>query len=212
MPVDYGGLTYKEIRAQVHTAVLDVYPDRVDDDLVKLWVQQGHLEVDRRLRWTRGKETFDTAVDDLSYSRETYWREIVAMVYDGEKVLEEIDFEDYLRRYDKSQSTGTPDYWATWDEELFLYPTPSAVKTITVYMVLPPRVLENDTDSPALNVELHWLIVDYALAKAYFHLQDTNTANNYYAKFERDIGAWEDNVESHRNRNIAVAPVWPAHA
>ena len=214
MPVDYAGLTYKEIRAQVHAVVLDVYPDRIDDDLVKLWVQQGHLEIDRRLRWTRTTDTITTTAADRDYAREAQWREIVAVTYDSDdyKIIQEIDFEDYLRRYAESQVAGTPGYWATWGEFLYFYPTPDTTSdTITLYLVVPPVAMALDADVPSFNVELHWLIVDYALAKAYFHLQDINTANNYYSKFYRDLSEWEDSIEGHRNRNISVAPTWPAH-
>lgn len=208
----YGGLNYGQLRSQVHLTVLDVYPDRIDDALVKKWVKQGHLEIDTRLRWTRGTDTFDTVNGTVSYTPTTTNRNIVAVVYDSTEVLEEIDFQHYLRKYSDSQATSDPDHYAMWGGTMYLYPTPDDAKTVTLYVIELPTELSADGDIPTIPPELHWLIVDFALSKAYFHLQDINSATNYYAKFERDLAAWEDNVESYRNRQVAVADIWPGHA
>jgi len=202
------GLTLAQMKSQVITALLDVYPDRMTDSLVEKWVEQGALTLDAALKWTRDIAEITTVAETAEYALESSSRNIVAVVYDDDGVLEHQEFGEHLSRIDGGGASGTPAYWSIWGGYIYLYPVPSASDiTVSAYILKAPAPLAGDDVKPALPCELHTLIVDYAMFRAYTHLSDTRSATIYYGLFKDGIASFRADVSAHRTGRTHMVDV-----
>jgi len=205
-------MTFGDLKSYVEMALLDVYPDRLNPDLVADWVQQAYVEVDTALRWSRDKEEDNSVIGQANYAIPTTTRVIVFATYlaTGETkatLLKQISIEEWHRL---DEADGTPTSWARWGDEIYLYPTPDVnAETITLFVSETPTALATDVSIPVIPAETHGLIRDYALMEAYAHLGDTMSMRIYQDKFERGVAKFIGDVSEYRSNRIRVSDVEP---
>lgn len=82
-------------------------------------------------------------------------------------------------------STGTPDFYATWNRTLYLRPVPAtAALTIKIFSINEPQVM---TTSSALEVPslFHMDIVDYVVSQMAYKDENTRVGQLYEGRWER---------------------------
>lgn len=197
--IPYEGMTFGQLKSQVALTLLDVYPDRLTPELVEGFVQNAHLETDMEIKFTRDEEHIDSVGGQYEYTMSWDRRNIVLVTYgDSASVLEQINFEEMLK-LKQVASVGVPQKWAVWGARLILYPAPGADDTdICLWIVRVPAPLICDGDIPTLPAELHQSLVDYALARAYIHLGDSLTADEYLGLWRVGMNRWASDVKEWR--------------
>lgn len=91
--------------------------------------------------------------------------------YDGEKLFPvEIDDDP---KTSTTEVTGTPATYSIWNNEIILYPTPSATgDTIQIYTYNEPQTITSGSTTLSVSSEYHMPIVDLALS--IFYAKDGN--------------------------------------
>lgn len=96
----------------------------------------------------------------------------------GEKILREIDWNEFLYRYELERGKGLPQVFAIApDNSFWFYPAPDAAYSVTIDYFRKPIILVNDADVPQIPEEHHDCIVQKALM--------------YYANFEEDQALYQ---------------------
>lgn len=166
-------------------------------DIVR-WVNDAQIEICKADRLLQVTATINTAAGTASYllsSLPTVILDLQTVSYDG-RVLRGISKEEadaiLADRNAPGVGTGTPSVFWAWANSIFLYPTPSAVKVLSIDYTRVPTAVAAGGDTPELPVRWHTRIVDYCLAQAY--LLDDNQA-----AYERAISRFSARVAEERD-------------
>lgn len=196
------GYTFGNMKSQVARILLDVFNDRFDNDLIEGWIRQAHIQTDTEIKWTRDELEITTEVAKESYYTIASQRNIICITDANEKVFPYTQFSEFMELDRESQ--GTPSTWTVWGERIMFNPVPSSIQTYTVWAVRVPAPLVCDGDIPSLPAELHQAIVDYALHRAYVHLEDMIAAQVYYDKWAKDVRIFGSDAAKYRGRHTHV--------
>jgi hypothetical protein len=202
----FDGYTFLDIRTAVYSVIQQQYGTAaVGPDQVKLWVRAANVEVDARLRWSKGIMNLVSVADQRNYRLWEAPLEVLEVMYDGAQVSP-IDWNEYLRYYTSDNGVGNPVRWTRWADDIYLHPTPEDTgKTIQVYMRQAPPLLNQDTDLPAVPPEFHRAIVDCALAMAFGDIKDGQQAAAYYLQKYQAEMQMAGQIQQHRgNLRIQV--------
>lgn len=204
----YEGLSFGEMKSQISMALLDVYSDRLHEELIAKFIQQGHLETDMYVKWTRDEEHLVSVTGQHEYNMHGSRRNIVVVTCgDDGRIVEEVEFEKMLALM-QSPSSGSVAHWATWGNKIFFHPAPAANDIdLCLWIVRAPIPLVCDGDIPDLPAELHQAIVDYGLSRAYIHLEDTLTADEYQELWQTALDRWTADVKEYRSGRVRVQDV-----
>lgn len=102
--------------------------------------------------------------------------------------------------------SGSPTAYALYGTNLILYPTPNAEADLTLRYRSRPAPMVNDDDVSMVPGELAYLLVTYALSRAYRKEDDFQAASFYWQEWERDLRdmrASSQTRESSRVRRIS---------
>ena len=105
--------------------------------------------------------------------------------YDGKKIKPTT-----LEADPKSSTTeteGTPGAYSIWNNTLYLYPTPDAVKTVKIFHYNEPAEVTTASTSMSVSSRYHTDIIDLVLSIMYAKDQNTNMST-----YHRNL--WESNV------------------
>lgn len=193
-----------DIRQQVWD-VLEVDAEDLPPALIDASVDEGYERLmARSLRWPwlqgQWELPFDpgTQTVDLGSTGEVI-REVAAMRV-GASALVEMDEIDAANRF---TSEGVPTAYSRWGDSLSLWPTPSEGGQLVVRGWRRHRPFEPLTGwEPDLPVELHSLLVDWALGNEYQRQEDLEMMQSYRVK-------WEDQVTHLKDRVLARMPATP---
>jgi len=108
-------------------------------------------------------------------------------------------------KHDAAEATGDAYYWSWWANELCLYPTPDEDDVpITLYCLLTPSPLVDDTAIPSLPPHLHDLIVLHALSTGYRYMGDIERADATYAQYQGRVMAAKFMLASYNGRETTA--------
>lgn len=97
--------------------------------------------------------TFVTVADQKSYGTADGISTAVAGIEVAQVTVNSVNFELYKKTYDfvtlvnTDDFTGYPEYWAYYDEKMYLYPTPDASYTVSISYITKYPTLTADGDS-----------------------------------------------------------------
>lgn len=86
-----------------------------------------------------------------------------------------------------TEVTGTPGAYGIWNNTIYLYPTPSSIKTVKIFHYSVPTALTTASTSLSVPVRYHTDIIDMVLSVMYAKDQNTGMAT-----YHRNL--WESNV------------------
>lgn len=134
--------------------------------------------------------TTSTVIGTRIYSLPSLFIAVKRLEYGGQKLKKVDDRDiDVLSLNGANISTsGTPEYYWVWNDQLYLYPTPDAVGTLTVYGYKEAVLLTTASTTLSVPTRCHYKIVDYVAA--HIALKDENTS-----MYDRYMQKWDDGVK-----------------
>jgi hypothetical protein len=108
--------------------------------------------------------------------------------YNGLK-LQPIDFreDDALTFQDATSTlTGLPQYYAIWNKQIYLRPTPDAVQTLTIYAYKEPTLLTTASTTMSAPTICHPAIINYGASFMAMKDQNLNMFDRYQQLWESD--------------------------
>jgi hypothetical protein len=200
--------------AQVETYARDRYNAASStfwsQDVIFKLIYQAELELATECLVIEGEPdtSISTVANTVSYSFPSLCIGIKRVLYDGNK-LRPIDFREYdaLNLSPSSTApTGSPQYYAVWNSKLYLYPTPDAAETVTVYPYQEPTLLTTQSTSLSTPVRVHMKLVDYVVAAMAEKDGNYQMADRYRALWEKTKGL-EKRLIAKRKRTDGYALV-----
>jgi hypothetical protein len=105
--------------------------------------------------------------------------------YDGKKIKPTTLESD--PKTSTTETTGTPGAYAIWNDQLYLYPTPDAAKTVKIFHYNEPTEVTTSSTTMSVGSRYHTDIIDLVLSIMYAKDQNTNMST-----YHRNL--WESNV------------------
>lgn len=106
--------------------------------------------------------------------------------------IEQIDYREFERRFDVSGTTGGAEYFTLYAGQIGLWPTPDAVETLTLSVVVKPQIPTLSTDKSVWFDQAQELIENAAAAAiCRKFLQDGDRAQAFQVY---ETAAWEELV------------------
>jgi len=130
--------------------------------------------------------TTSTVAGTQSYEQPTNAIMIKRITYEGAK-LAAIDFrdDDAITGFDQDTTDqGTPAYYYTWNETIYLRPIPSAVGTLAIYSINEPSAV-SATSTLEIPTQFHNDITDYVVAMMAAKDSNTSLARFYIDRWEK---------------------------
>jgi hypothetical protein len=161
--------TLLELRTDARAMLDETTAGFWTDAQLNYWLNEGNLDLAARLEDLEASDTQSTAASDYQYDLPTDCIKVKRVQYDSFP-LAFIGYND-LNKYEavgdpSTSETGTPQYFYLWNNDIFLYPTPTAIKNLTIQYYKRPATMDEDTDTPEHASQFHNLIVYYAVYKA----------------------------------------------
>lgn len=110
--------------------------------------------------------SISTVASTRAYSFPSLCIAIKRIEYAGQK-LQPIDFRDLdslTLSTTATAATGTPQYYAEWNSKVYLYPTPDAIGTVTIYPYQEPTLLTTSSTALSTPTRVHMKLVDFVVA------------------------------------------------
>jgi hypothetical protein len=182
-----------DILTRVQRTFGDESGAQVDLGDVIRWTNDAQTEIAKANRLLQVTATINTVAGTASYLLSGLPSPILDLQvarYDGHTLRgiakEEADAL-LADRTAANAGTGTPAVFWAWANSIYLYPTPNAVKVLSIDFTRIPVAVVAAGDTPELPTRWHTRIVDYCLAQAYL-LDDNQAAyERAIARFERRV-------------------------
>jgi selenocysteine-specific translation elongation factor len=133
--------------------------------------------------------TTSTVASQQEYSYPTNTISISRITYEGTK-LAPISFQedDVLTLNNASSSvTGTPQYYAIWNETIYLRPIPSGVGTLKIFSYNEPQAITSATATMEVPSQFHMGIVDFVLARMFGKDQNEKFASYHMTLWNEEL-------------------------
>ena len=118
----------------------DTSNEFMDASEALVWVNDGTMDIVARTHCLEDTETETLLTDTASYALADPFIVVRAVVYNNEKALKPGSLEHFYR----TEDTGEPEFWFTWENNLMVYPTPGSDisgVTMEVYVVDRPTAV-----------------------------------------------------------------------
>jgi len=144
---------------------------------VKTWLNQAYQDVCNRYNWPflEAQFTLSTVDGTESYGLTgTNVKKIYDVIYTdsgGDKHrLQPMTLDVFKKLYtgETQTSSGTPDYYYIWNDNIYLYPIPdySGTDNLLINYYTYPNYMTNDTDEPLIPLPYHEVLVLGACVRA----------------------------------------------
>lgn len=171
-------LTLQQIRDQVRTTV-ELDSTDIPDSILDLFIQEGYdhiVHAEHRWIFYEDNFTFDTVTGQRSYTFASIdpTLEVLDGVEHSSWMLLPIAHQLAQGQYAGSSVSGTPTNFSVWADSIYLWPTPSEVRTVTVRGYRKPSdwIAGGAGATPDLPDAFHPLLVLWALHRAYLQQDD----------------------------------------
>lgn len=180
-----------ELRDYVRHMTL-VELDDITDTEMTAFLNEGYRRLANRFPWPwlQASSTITTVAADADYALPADFRKITAIVEDAEeRRLTRLSFEQAISKWGGDFPDDTRASWYyLYHDQIHLVPTPStAAKTYTLYYQKAITVLANDTDTPEFDVEFHYVLGTYAIARCWEHEEDIDKSTYFDARFMAEV-------------------------
>jgi len=180
-----------ELRTYVRHMTLVELDDITDAELTA-FLNEGYRRLANRFPWPWLQETatITTVAAQADYARPTDLRRVVAIVEDAEdRRLARLSFEQAISKWGGDFPDGEKASWYyLYHNKINLVPTPdAAAKTYTVYYQKAITPLANDVDVPEFDIEYHYSLATYAVARVWEHEEDIDKSTYFDARFAMEV-------------------------
>lgn len=188
----------QEIRDAV-LAQLDMDTEELPNETLDLFIQDGYnrmIQMEQRWPFFQERWTLDAAADTVAYDRDPTIASIVS-IYDltGRYRLNHIDHGIAEDAYgDGSDTSGTPAYWSEWGGQIYLWPTPTDVRSYQIRGYRKPTDWVGAEGEVDADERLHIALVYFACALAYAQQEDEVLEGSYLQRFFQTVEMAREDV------------------
>ena len=198
-------------------SVVDIDSSDISDDTMNRFLGEGYdVIVYSEKRWPvfEVESTFSTVATQKAYTLAVVGGSVtnglrdIASLRTDDHVITYVgrDTGDVVYPLDVS-GTGEPWWWSYWAEKVRLYPTPSAVHTVTLRGYAEPAAFgagSSDATEPSdLPTPFHIVVATYGIARAYEQQEDPVMAAQYFAVFNQEL----DNLRARYEDTPSPQPI-----
>jgi hypothetical protein len=171
MPIAPTTRTAAEIIAYMTRAFGDESGAQITEADIIRWINSGQNDINKKNRILKDIATTPLIVGTRSYTFPTpNILEIEVLQVDG-KPLQYMTFKEaneYITKNDPQFTvTDTPYIWYEWGGSIFVYPTPSAVLTLSLYYIKYPTPIVLSSNTLSIPDSYFEPLLQYCLAQAY---------------------------------------------
>lgn len=181
-----------DVATRVKRTFGDEYGAQIDDTDIIRWCNDAQKEIALQNKLLQTVSNTNTVVNQQDYTLPTDLLALRGIRYDKLRLtmlsLDDIDAVVEDRSLDK----GTPQYYWTYAQTLSLWPTPDAVKSITIYYTQVPATLTAVGNTISLPAQFDNRIVEYCVAQA-AELDDN--LEHYQLKMSQ----FQAGIDAHKN-------------
>jgi hypothetical protein len=117
--------------------------------------------------------------------------------YDGKKIR--VSSLEADPKTSTTQVYGTPGEYAIWNDTIYLYPTPDAVKTVKIFHYNQPTEVTTSSTTMSVPVRYHTDIIDYCLSIMYAKDQNTQMATYHRNQWESNVSKIKRNRKKEKS-------------
>lgn len=154
-----------------------------DEDIIR-WTNAGQREIVSNNPILKAKATIATTVGVNSYTKPADVYQIESIKYDT-GILQAMNFEEAQNRFGFfSEDSGSPIYWYMWEEDIYLYPKPDAVKNLVVFYTRSPVEVSSAGDTISVPDRYYNALVEFVKMQAYELDEDWTAQQAKTQKFQ----------------------------
>ena len=198
-------------------SVVDIDSSDISDDTMNRFLGEGYDVIvysEKRGPFFEVEATFPTVASQKDYTLAVVGGSVtnglrdIASLRTDDHVITYVgrDTGDVVYPLDVS-GTGEPWWWSYWAEKVRLYPTPSAVHTVTLRGYAEPAAFgagSSDATEPSdLPTPFHIVVATYGIARAYEQQEDPVMAAQYFAVFNQEL----DNLRARYEDTPSPQPI-----
>ena len=198
-------------------SVVDIDSSDISDDTMNRFLGEGYDVIvysEKRWPFFEVEATFPTVASQKDYTLAVVGGSVtnglrdIASLRTDDHVITYVgrDTGDVVYPLDVS-GTGEPWWWSYWAEKVRLYPTPSAVHTVTLRGYAEPAAFgagsSDATEPSVLPTPFHIVVATYGIARAYEQQEDPVMAAQYFAVFNQEL----DNLRARYEDTPSPQPI-----
>lgn len=198
---------------QLYTEVLDHGFDATSyTSRVKTWLNEAQAIIARRLqiRELEVQSTVTTTAGTATISLPSGFIRMNGIV--DESYPRKLHFsenpDDLLARNEGGDYTDRPDSYSLTENGILLSPTPDTAYDLTIDYWSRPTDLSADADVSALPADYHFVMLSYALSRAYRSEDDAAMSQFFMQEFQRDLALMATDVQFQAREPRQVPGMW----
>jgi len=174
-----------------------------DPDIIR-WVNQAQMEIVNKNPMIQAVATQSAVANQQTYSIPPDMIQIESIMYDG-NILEPQSFESIRTELGADNNTkGTPLFWYTWANQIYLWPIPTDTKQISVNYSKVPVSVALTSDPLGVPDRYYDRVCEYVMSKAY-EMDEDWPANQVSRKMFEDKLTEATNAEKNMIGSFWVA-------
>lgn len=136
---------------------------------IRNWLNDAQVDIVRRTDVLQASLKTDVVANQPDYAVPNNFVKIRRVTVNGNLIRPtQLEHLDQLNPGRDNETTSIPNWYYTWGNSIYLYPTPSARSTLglEIYYIRTPLVLNAPTDIPEIPAYMHEDLLRFALARA----------------------------------------------
>jgi hypothetical protein len=168
MPLGVATKTLGDVIAYTKRQFGDESGVQITDADITRWTNQGCMEIVNKNPMIQATANQDSVQYQQTYPVPPDIIQIESVMFDG-NILQPRNFERIRAELGTANTTqqGTPEFWYTWADLIYLWPVPTTVKVISVNYSKTPRVVTSPADLLELPDRYFDRVCEYVNSKAY---------------------------------------------
>ena len=190
--------TYQDIVEEVLNFGFNDGP-QVNKARIERWINEAQFQIVRQVEATEFQITEEITLVQGKYKYAlpaNFYR--VQDVYYPEMYmrLRPVDLQQFDTTAPKTVE-GPPAIYTTWGGEIWFFPNPnSSGEILEMRYIKAPKTLVNPTDVPEIAANYYWLLVEYALMKAFAGEDDAEASAMHQKEFKAGVAAYATDQQS----------------
>ncbi len=205
--------TYSEFLAQTRRELEEPTEGVWADASILWWLNSGIKEIAMRAKPSRDWVYTSTVAGAPNYDLPDGSLEVIEVFCgpstEAQNKLRRIDFQDFTA-LPLDSDTGTPMYYAIDDSNIYLYPSPDAVYTLSYLRHSVPSELTAGTDSMPFESRYDAALGYYVKAKAFEQINDWQASDAMLERYEAEAERvrMQEGIEAQVRRANSPLEVW----
>lgn len=199
MPTTAGTLHLSDLQTYVKRQFGDESGVQITDADIARWVNIGTMEIVTKNPFNEAILDTPSVIGQQAYSLPTDLIEMLSVEYDSTYMLTSTSFEGMKEILSTNQTQrGIPQFWYKFANQLFLWPVPSAIKTIRIYYIQAPSRISSPSDLLPIPDRYYDQLCAFVMSKAYELDEDLPSAAAQRQMFEEKLkekSGIENNME-----------------